>query len=320
LQIVTRGARIVPAMATLGLNPMDSEVSQGHEGYSAPEQGSFEGRPWVQSTMWQEPWREGPDSWAQWGMGMEEWQGRRKRRFCTSFPDVSQCRRGAACAFAHSREEISAPLLDDAEEQQLPGAMTDEFFMYKYKIHWCPIGVQHEWHNCVYGHNYQDARRPPSIGYGARLCPYWSKKDTGAEYSQRCPLGLRCPYSHGAKEQLYHPHYFKTVICRDVRGKVCPRQKLCAFYHHRHEKRPTPQDEVDYALPLPTENLSDKWTADFLSPPFMPETTKQGGNGLSKSERDQMMQCVYFMPMGSQGSTERDEFNAFRDERTVGSA
>jgi hypothetical protein len=25
-------------------------------------------------------------------------------------------------------------LLDDAEEQQLPGAMTDEFFMYKYKI------------------------------------------------------------------------------------------------------------------------------------------------------------------------------------------
>lgn len=270
--------------------------------------------------MWQEPWREGPDSWAQWGMGMEEWQGRRKRRFCTSFPDVSQCRRGAACAFAHSREEISAPLLDDAEEQQLPGAMTDEFFMYKYKIHWCPIGVQHEWHNCVYGHNYQDARRPPSIGYGARLCPYWSKKDTGTEYSQRCPLGLRCPYSHGAKEQLYHPHYFKTVICRDVRGKVCPRQKLCAFYHHRHEKRPTPQDEVDYALPLPTENLSDKWTADFLSPPFMPETTKQGGNGLSKSERDQMMQCVYFMPMGSQGSTERDEFNAFRDEGTVGSA
>ena len=33
-----------------------------------------------------------------------------------------------------------------------------------------------------------------------RLCPYWSKKDTGAEYSQRCPLGLRCPYSHGAKD------------------------------------------------------------------------------------------------------------------------
>eukprot|EP00913_Durusdinium_trenchii_P005357 g4998.t1 len=97
-------------MATLGLKPLDSEVSQSHEGYS-PEQGSFEGRPWVPA----------------------KWQGRKKRRFCTSFPDVSQCRRGAACAFAHTREEISAPLLEEHEEQQLPGAMTDEFFMYKYK-------------------------------------------------------------------------------------------------------------------------------------------------------------------------------------------
>ena len=26
------------------------------------------------------------------------------------------------------------------------------------------------------------------------------------------------------------------------RLQVCPRQKLCAFYHHRHEKRPPPQD------------------------------------------------------------------------------
>lgn len=308
----------VAAMATLGLKPLDSEVSQSHEGYS-PEQGSFEGRPWVPASTWQEPWRDESGTTTPWGwpIPIEEWQGRKKRRFCTSFPDVSHCRRGAACAFAHTREEISAPLLEEHEEQQLPGAMTDEFFMYKYKIHWCPIGVQHEWHNCVYGHNYQDARRPPSIGYGARLCPYWSKKDTGAEYSQRCPLGLRCPYSHGAKEQLYHPHYFKTVICRDVRGKVCPRQKLCAFYHHRNEKRPTPQDEVDYALPLPTENLPDKWTADFLSPPFMPETTKQKDGKPERQSPEQPMQstqsmqqqCVYFMPMGS---TERsEEFNAF---------
>eukprot|EP00435_Cladocopium_sp_Y103_P014901 s64_g3.t1 len=238
-------------MATLGLNPLDSEVSQGHEGYNAPEQGSFEGRPW-------EPWREG-ESWASgWGMGMEEWQGRRKRRFCTSFPDVSQCRRGAACAFAHSRDEISAPLLDDAEEQQLPGAMTDEFFM----IHWCPIGVQHEWHNCVYGHNYQDARRPPSIGYGARLCPYWSKKDTGAEYSQRCPLGLRAVVSSSLFQD-------RDLSRRSWQG-LSQAKAL--------------RDEVDYAMPLPTENLSDKWVADFLSPPFMPETTKQ--NGLSKSERE----------------------------------
>jgi len=143
--------------------------------------------------------------------------------------------------------------------------------MDKYKTRWCPIGVQHEWHTCVYAHNYQDARRPISIGYGARLCPYWSKKDNGAGYSQRCPLGLRCPYSHGAKEQLYHPHYFKSVVCRDLRGKACPRQKLCAFFHHRNERRRTPSDDVDYTSPLKNEALPSDWITEFLSPPFLPE-------------------------------------------------
>lgn len=198
---------------------------------------------------------------------------RPKRRFCTSFPDVSLCRRGSACSFAHSREEICAHLLETSEEEQDPAAMTDEFFMYKYKTRWCPVGVQHEWHTCVYAHNYQDARRPVNIGYGARLCPYWSKKDTGAEYSQRCPLGLRCPYAHGAKEQLYHPYYFKTVVCRDLKGKAmqqaCPRQMLCAFFHSKAEKRAAPADDVDYSQPLRNESLPMEWVTDFLAPPFL---------------------------------------------------
>ena len=33
LQIVTRGARIVPAMATLGLNPMDSEAGKNRSNW-----------------------------------------------------------------------------------------------------------------------------------------------------------------------------------------------------------------------------------------------------------------------------------------------
>ena len=58
-------------------------------------------------------------------------------------------------------------------------------------------------------------------------------------YSQRCPLGLRCPYAHGAKapyvlhmdetrqmpkmcfawqEQLYHPKYFRTALSRQATG------------------------------------------------------------------------------------------------------
>mmetsp|Transcript_68095 Transcript_68095/g.191958 ORF Transcript_68095/g.191958 Transcript_68095/m.191958 type:complete len:336 (-) Transcript_68095:118-1125(-) len=205
--------------------------------------------------------------------------GRPKRRFCTTFPDVSLCRRGQACAFAHSREEVCAPLLEPEEEQQEPHALTDAFFMYKYKTRWCPVGVQHEWHTCVYAHNYQDARRPVGIGYGAKLCPYWSKRDTGAEYCQRCPLGLRCPYSHGAKEQLYHPHYFKTVVCRDLRGKACPRQQLCAFFHYRAERRPSPPDDVDYSQPLKMEALPQDWVTEFLAPPFLPETKTGNDEG-----------------------------------------
>merc|ERR1719277_2678596 len=112
--------------------------------------------------------------------------------------------------------------------------MTTDFFMYRYKTLWCPKGVQHDWHTCPYMHTYQDARRPISIGYGHRPCPHWNKDDAGTEYSQRCPMGVLCPYSHGAKEQLYHPHSFKTAVCRDLRAtgrgdKACPRHPLCAY-------------------------------------------------------------------------------------------
>lgn len=206
--------------------------------------------------------------------------------------------------------------------------MTDGFFMYKYKTRWCPVGVQHDWHSCVYAHNYQDARRPVSIGYGARLCPYWSKKDTGTGYSQRCPLGLRCPYSHGAKEQLYHPHYFKTVVCRDLRGKACPRQRLCAFFHHRQERRMSPPDDVDYSQPLKIESLPSDWITEFLAPPFLPEASKgpeengghrgdggghngnNGNNGIipyspqmvqSQGQYGQQMPCVFLLPMNAMG-------------------
>lgn len=201
---------------------------------------------------------------------------RPKQRFCASFPDIGQCRRGSACAFAHSREEICTPLLSKEEEQQEQSALTEIFFMYSFKTLWCPIGVQHDWQTCVYAHNYQDARRKVSIGYGPRPCPYWAKKDTGADYSSRCPFGLRCPYSHGAKEQLYHPMYFRTVICRDLRAKACPRQKLCAFFHRRAERRRPPNDATNYEAPLPEEGLPETWVNDFLTPPFQEASAGMG--------------------------------------------
>ena len=116
-----------------------------------------------------------------------------KRRFCTSYPDVASCRFGARCDFPHSREEIQVSLLSEEEERQDAAAMTDEFLMYRYKTRWCPIPVPHAWQTCVYAHNHQDARRPVEAGYGSKPCSHWSKKSAGADYSKRCPLGLRCP-------------------------------------------------------------------------------------------------------------------------------
>ncbi|CAE8679403.1 unnamed protein product [Polarella glacialis] len=201
-----------------------------------------------------------------------------KQRFCASYPTVSQCRRGAACSFAHIREEVQVPLLSLDEENHEVSALTEEFFTRKFKTMWCPIGAQHDWQTCVYAHTYQDARRQPSIGYGPQPCPFWGKKETRVTYSQRCPLGLRCPYAHGAKEQLYHPKYFRTVICRDLQMKGCPRQRLCAFYHKRAERRRAAPDTCDYNKPLPPEAIDPEWGEQFLSPPIFQEGLDDEGN------------------------------------------
>lgn len=198
-------------------------------------------------------------------------------RFCAFYPNVSQCRRGAACSFAHSRDEVQTKLLTLEEEEHQENAMTQAFFTRKFKTLWCPIGAQHDWQTCVYAHTYQDARRQPSIGYGPQPCPFWQKKETRASYSQRCPLGLRCPYAHGAKEQLYHPKYFRTVTCRDMQMKGCPRQRLCAFYHRRSEHRKTSPDDHDYDHPLPIEVIDAAWAEQFLNPPIFDNLDDEAG-------------------------------------------
>jgi len=224
-----------------------------------------------------------------------------KHRFCASYPNIVGCRRGEACAFAHNREEIRTSLLDEAEEAQRPQALTNDFFMYKFKTLWCPIGVQHDWQTCVYAHNYQDARRHPGIGYGPRPCPYWKRKETTLEYSQRCPLGVRCPFSHGAKEQLYHPSYFKTVTCQDWPNSNCPRGKLCAFWHRRSQQRSRGSDEdFNYKLPIPEACLTDALQADFLSPPFKLLNSLQADiSGFPEFATEQGMQGDFDPGMGN---------------------
>jgi hypothetical protein len=190
-----------------------------------------------------------------------------KRRFCAHFPNVEACRRGGQCAFAHSRAEFRGSLLPADEEHE--GAHSDDFYMNRYKTLWCPIGVQHDWQKCVYAHNYLDIRRNPAIGYGPRQCPYWDKSNSKSAYDERCPNGVRCPYAHGAKEQLYHPAHFKAVVCWDMMSaEGCPRSHLCAFYHSKEECRVeiTKEMEFDY-----TQRLEGKLVKllqkDFNTPP-----------------------------------------------------
>merc|ERR1719235_2845132 len=208
-----------------------------------------------------------------------------KRRFCAHYPDVDQCKRGSQCAFAHSRAEFRGSLLPADEEHE--GEHSDDFYMNRYKTLWCPIGIQHNWQNCVYAHNYLDIRRSPAIGYGPRQCPHWDKTNNKTTYADRCPNGVRCPYAHGAKEQLYHPSYFKTVVCWDMMTKQgCPRGNLCAFHHNQDDNREGQvQDDYDYSQPLSAEQMQ-KLQPDFNSPPPIgadePTTKMQGGNKANK--------------------------------------
>jgi hypothetical protein len=73
---------------------------------------------------------------------------RQKVRFCASYPGVQACRRGAACGFAHARDEICTPLLTEEEEQLSSDCLNADFFAEKFKTLWCPIGAQHDWQTC----------------------------------------------------------------------------------------------------------------------------------------------------------------------------
>jgi len=219
-----------------------------------------------------------------------------KRRFCAHYPKVDNCRRKEFCMFAHSREEIRAPLLTEGEESK--SDLSNAFFINKFKIFWCPIGVQHDWQTCVYAHNYQDARRNPGIGYGPRPCPFWEKKDRAPSYEARCPNGFRCPYSHGAKEQLYHPRYFKTVVCWDFDQNChgCPRDNLCAFYHRKKTQRQAGKDSTNYSKPLAAPSMR-KLQPFFRSPPFFADEPEMRGTGRRNKRDSQHVRQVNMSPM-----------------------
>lgn len=147
---------------------------------------------------------------------------------------AKRCPRAQYCAFAHSRGELLVPHFGEGLEAQPP----EQFILYEFKTQWCPLGGFHDWENCVYAHTFRDWRRTPRIGYCSRPCPHWTRSVSGGaprvSYLERCPHGFNCPMAHGAKEQLYHPHFYKTSPCSDA---GCHRGTLCAFTHEDRDVR-----------------------------------------------------------------------------------
>lgn len=184
---------------------------------------------------------------------------------------AKRCPRAQFCAFAHCRAELLVPHFGEGLEAQPP----EQFILYEFKTQWCPIGGLHDWESCVYAHTYRDWRRTPRIGYSSRPCPHWSRSvAAGAPrvgYQQRCPFGFRCPMAHGAKEQLYHPQFYKTSPCSDP---GCHRGALCAFTHegrdvrcveacdpNRSTKEPLPGSEPILRLHQPNHAAPPKYHA-----------------------------------------------------------
>ena len=71
--------------------------------------------------------------------------------------------------------QVAAPLFTLEEES---GQLSGEFFMHKFKTLWCPLGVQHDWHRCLYAHT---SRR-------------WGKPRSGCRRISKCGPGLGNSY------------------------------------------------------------------------------------------------------------------------------
>jgi len=110
-------------------------------------------------------------------------------------------------------------------------------------------------------------------------------------YSERCPRGIACPMAHGAKEQLYHPQFYKTSPCSEAN---CKRGPLCAFMHGPIDARQFLPDDHKQQLrgPIPgVALLLEKHQPSYWNPPRYhalegpPRSISFGfGFGLSKGD------------------------------------
>ncbi len=153
-----------------------------------------------------------------------------KTKFCTCYPsNLRSCEYGEFCCFAHSEGDLRIDLLHLMEHDA-------DFYMFHYKMVWCPFNeTNHAREQCVYAHNWQDFRRRPNVHqYKKEQCQNWSSSKIINVYYEGCVNGMKCQYSHGWKEQEFHPLNYKINPCRHGEGCSKPH---CPYYHSDKDRR-----------------------------------------------------------------------------------
>ncbi|KAK1678088.1 hypothetical protein QYE76_038936 [Lolium multiflorum] len=128
------------------------------------------------------------------------------------------------------------------EGHRLWASMSEEFWVYVYKVRRCPQPCSHDWTACPYAHKGERARRrdPRRFAYVAVSCPDYRAQAQaqlaagGGQPPPSCRRGLKCRYAHGVFELWLHPSRFRTRMCEA--GRRCPRP-ICFFAHLPAELR-----------------------------------------------------------------------------------
>lgn len=133
-------------------------------------------------------------------------------------------------------------MLPDISKDRLEGndELSNNFFMYIFKVQPCPKRGAHDWSSCPYAHPKEKARRrdPRVYKYASTPCPESLK-------GVSCGRGVDCPYAHSVYEYWLHPSRFRTQMCK--KGNQCNRT-LCFFAHSASELRfPDTQDDLEAA-------------------------------------------------------------------------
>ncbi|EZG79587.1 putative zinc finger protein [Gregarina niphandrodes] len=132
---------------------------------------------------------------------------------------------------------------------------------------------------CQYSHDLTWPRRPLwEVNYSETLCTY-----AASQQQEQCPFLRNCPHSHTETEALYHPHVYKTVLCREFnRSGRCGRY-YCPYAHGQHELRSKKEihnstsEELSTTDDLATEGVSVSENSDRKGP------VESGRNGSSEA-------------------------------------